>query len=136
MPHITVEYSANLESRVDLRALIRAVHQAALETGVFRIGAVRTRAEPRELYEIADGNPENAFVAIRARIAAGRSEADREAVSQALFDAAWELLAADWDRHPLAISVELQEIAPVGAKRRNNLHERAGGQTPEGEVGR
>jgi 5-carboxymethyl-2-hydroxymuconate isomerase len=35
MPHITIEYSANLDGRLDIDALIAAVHQAAIGTGIF-----------------------------------------------------------------------------------------------------
>ena len=45
MPHLTVEYSANLEPRLDVMGLLGAVHRSALSTGVFEIGGIRVRAE-------------------------------------------------------------------------------------------
>ena len=42
MPHLIVEYSANLEPALDIRGLVEALHEAALETGVFPIGGIRT----------------------------------------------------------------------------------------------
>ena len=33
MPHLTVEYSANLDNQIDILKLIEAVHQAALGSG-------------------------------------------------------------------------------------------------------
>jgi 5-carboxymethyl-2-hydroxymuconate isomerase len=124
MPHIIVEYSGNLEAAVDVRTLVKTVHRAALATGIFEVAAVRTRAERRDVYEIADGNPDNIFVAITARIAPGRDEATRTRLGKALLDAANEVLASLYARKPLAISVEVQEIVQVGAFRQNNLHER------------
>ena len=47
----------------------------------------RTRAERRDIYEIADGNPENLFVTITARIGSGRDEATRTRLGKALLDA-------------------------------------------------
>ena len=44
MPHLTVEYSANLEGRTDLDALCAALLETVLETGLFEVGAVRVRA--------------------------------------------------------------------------------------------
>ena len=44
MPHLTIEYSANLDGRVDLDALCAALLETVLETGLFEIGAVRVRA--------------------------------------------------------------------------------------------
>lgn len=130
MPHITVEYSANIAPRADVRALIRAIHRAALTSSVFEVAAVRTRAEPRDLYEIADGNSDNAFVAICVRMAVGRDPEQRQQLSQRLLDAALTELQHAYDTTPLAISVELQEINPVGALRKNNLHQRRGSDLP------
>ena len=56
MPHLIVEYSANLERDVDIPRLVAAVHAAALETGVFPIGGIRTRAERRDIYQVADSH--------------------------------------------------------------------------------
>jgi 5-carboxymethyl-2-hydroxymuconate isomerase len=77
MPHIVVEYSANLEKSIDIRALVRRVHEAVLASGVFELGAVRTRAERREVYEIADGDPDNGFIHVGLSIAPGRDAATR-----------------------------------------------------------
>jgi len=67
MPHITVEYSANLEERLGIDALIGALHDAAIATGLFEIGGIRTRGSRRDHYRIADANPLNGFVAITVR---------------------------------------------------------------------
>ena len=47
MPHLILEYSANLEADIDIRKLITVVHEAALKTGVFPRGGCRTRAARR-----------------------------------------------------------------------------------------
>jgi 5-carboxymethyl-2-hydroxymuconate isomerase len=122
MPHIIVEYSANLDDQIDIQKLIEAVHQAALRTGVFEVAAVRTRAERRDYYVIADGHEDNAFVAISARVAPGRSRETRQRLGQEIFDAACEYLEKVYERTPLAISLEVQEIDNTAAFRKNNLH--------------
>ena len=124
MPHVIVEYSANLDSRVDIPGLLRVVHEAVMATGIADLGALRTRAARRERYVIADGDPANAFVAVMLRLAHGRDDATRERVAQSVFDAACAYLAEDYARNPLAISLELQEIPPPGTLRHNNLRER------------
>lgn len=84
MPHITVKYSANLEAQVSPRRLVDAIHRAALETSVFPIGDLRTRAERRDVYAVTDGDPDNAFVAVVARIGEGRDAATRKRVAATL----------------------------------------------------
>ena len=39
MPHFTIEYSANLEPRVDMGAVVELVRKAAVETASFRSAA-------------------------------------------------------------------------------------------------
>jgi 5-carboxymethyl-2-hydroxymuconate isomerase len=122
MPHLIVEYSANLDNQIDILELVEAVHQAALRTGVFEVAAVRTRAERREYYVIADGHRDNAFVAISVRIAPGRPPETRKRLGQEIFDAACGYLEKVYERAPLAISLEVQEIENTAAFRKNNLH--------------
>ena len=123
MPHITIEYSANLEDEINAQALVDAVHRAALDSGLFPVGGVRTRAEMREHYAIADGNPDNAFVAARARIGSGRDTDEKKAMGQAIFRAMCETLEPTYKVRPLAISFDISEIDDELSFKRNNLHE-------------
>jgi 5-carboxymethyl-2-hydroxymuconate isomerase len=122
MPHLIVEYSANLDDQIDIQKLIETLHQAALRTGVFEVAAVRTRAERRDYYVIADGHGDNAFVAISVRVAPGRPRETRQRLGQEIFDAACEYLEKVYERTPLAISLEVREIDNTAAFRKNNLH--------------
>lgn len=124
MPHITVEYSANLEEDVPIPALIGAVHAAALQTGVFPLGGLRTRAERRDLYVIADGAPDNAFLAVLARIGAGRDAETRQRIARDLLRVVEEMTRDAFARRGLGITVEVQEIDPTASLKLNNLHER------------
>ncbi len=124
MPHITVEYSANLEAQVSPRRLVDAVHHAALATGVFPVGGLRTRAERREVYAVADGDPDNAFVAIVARIGEGRDAATRKRVAAALMAVLEAETAKAFRSRGLGLTVEVQEIDSTASLKTNNLHER------------
>jgi 5-carboxymethyl-2-hydroxymuconate isomerase len=121
MPHLTVEYSANLKKKVDIQKLVEAIHQAALHTGVFEVAAVRTRAAGREHYVIADGHRDNAFVAIAVRVAPGRSPETRKRLGQEIFDAACNFLKDVYATTPMAISLEVLEIDNTAAFRKKNL---------------
>jgi 5-carboxymethyl-2-hydroxymuconate isomerase len=112
-----------MSGRTDLRALTRAMHAAALETGVFPIGGLRVRVAERSIYEIADGDESNAFVHVEVRIGAGRDLATRQRAGKHLFDALTTALADAYERSPLGISLEVVEIVPDTSYKRNNLHE-------------
>jgi 5-carboxymethyl-2-hydroxymuconate isomerase len=124
MPHLNVEYSANLESRLDIQALVDRLHTVALETGVFPLGGVRTRAEARRFYRIADGNPEAGYIHMIVRIGAGRDFETRRKAGDTIFGALSEFTADLFECSPLALSFELHEIPADMAWRKNNLHER------------
>jgi 5-carboxymethyl-2-hydroxymuconate isomerase len=124
MPHFTVEYSANLEPEIAPRRLVEAVHTAVLASGVFELAALRTRAERRDVFMIADGDPQNAFVAVVGRVGPGRSAADRMRVAQGVMDALAAETKAVFATRGLALSVELAEIDNDAAVRKNNLHTR------------
>jgi 5-carboxymethyl-2-hydroxymuconate isomerase len=126
LPHLTIEYSANLEHVIQVQSLVDRLHRAAVETEVFPIGGIRTRAVVREHFRVADGHPENAFVHVVLRMARGRDVETRQRVGQHLFNTLCEALAPTTGSRPLAISFEVEEIDPAWNYRRNNLHDIVG----------
>ena len=123
MAHILIEYSAGLRGRIDLRGFLTVVHQAALATGVFPIGGIRTRAYCAEHCVIADGHRDNGFVHLSLKVGHGRDLETRKRACEAIFDAACRHLAPLFETVPLGISLEMQEIDPVLTYRKNNLHD-------------
>ena len=78
MPHLTLEYSANLASGESIdqlcETLAHVLDAQRDENGarVYPRGGIRTRALRCEQYFVADGNPENAFMHGCLKIGAGR----------------------------------------------------------------
>lgn len=124
MPHIVVEYSANLEEQVSPRRLVDELHRTALATGVFPTGGLRTRAERRDVYAVADGDPNHAFVAVVARISAGRDADTRRRVAAALMETLEAETAEAFRSRGLGLTVEVAEIDGTASLKTNNLHER------------
>ena len=121
MPHITIEYSANVADKCDIQALVDVVHERARQTEVAPLAGIRTRAVAREFYRIADGNPDHGFVSLHAQIGPGRSpEVKKDLVAQ-LLDAMNEVLAPVQDSSPLAISAKLTEIDAEFRTNQNNV---------------
>lgn len=123
MPHQIIEYSANLEERVDVDALVRVMHEAAAAIDALPLGGLRTRAVARRRYRIADGHPDNAFINVVLRIGEGRPFELRKATGEALFTALCDFLAPVYDATPLAISYEIQEIDTDLRWKQNNLRD-------------
>jgi 5-carboxymethyl-2-hydroxymuconate isomerase len=123
MAHIVIEYSANLREQLDVPGFLHAVHGAALATGVFPIGGIRTRAYEAEDYVVADAHPDNAFIHISLRVGHGRDVETRKRACEAIFAVACERIATLQEQIPLGIALEMQEIDPVLTFKKNNLHE-------------
>jgi 5-carboxymethyl-2-hydroxymuconate isomerase len=128
MPHLTLEYSANLQTDVgalcqELAATLvaqRDDHGAA----VYPIGGVRVRALRCDDYCIADGAPDAAFVHGTLKVAAGRSDAVKRATGDALFEAMKRRCELEFAARGLALSLEIQEFGEAGTWKHNNLHQR------------
>lgn len=123
MPHLRVEYSANLQDSIDIPGLLSSLHKAAIATGVFPAGGTRTRALRIEEYCIADGHPDNGFVHVCVQMGHGRDLDTRKRVGEQLFAALTQTLARAYIERPLGLSLELQELDPVLNFKKNNLHE-------------
>lgn len=119
MPHVSIEYSANVAEHHDIQALVDVVHAAALTHGLASPSALRTRAIGRDHYRVADGAAIFGFVAIHARVGPGRAPEEKRTFIEELLDAA-QVTVGD---SPLAIawSIELTEINPEFRINRNGV---------------
>jgi 5-carboxymethyl-2-hydroxymuconate isomerase len=123
VPHVLVEYSANLDAQLDFPGFLSALRDSALATGVFPLGGIRVRAYRADHYLIADGSTANAFVHIMLRMGHGRDLETRRRACDAIFATTCEQLQEIYERIPLGISLEMQEIGPELTNKKNNLHE-------------
>lgn len=123
MPHQIIEYSANLESSVDIDALVTVLHETAAGIDALPIGGLRTRAVARQHYRIADGHPDNAFINVVLRLAPGRPFDVRKAAGEKLYAALCDYLEPVFSSSPLAISYEIQELDADLRWKKNNLRD-------------
>ena len=124
MPHLTLEYSANLGGLVDIDALCDALASAILESGLFEIGAIRVRALRAEAYAIADRHVDNAFIDMSFRIGAGRTDEEKQQAGALIFARANATLAELFNRPHFALSLEIREIDPALSWKNNAIHPR------------
>jgi len=126
MPHLIVEYSANIEADVAPQRLLDEFHAAALATGVSEPVGVRTRLARRDYYKLGEDGGDNAFVHIVARLRQGRTTEQKKMLLAALMEQANITLAPAFAARPLALTIEVHEIDPEFRVMRNGLRERAG----------
>ena len=132
MPHFTIEYSANLEGRVDMGKVVEIVRKAAVETGIFPIGGIRVRAILCEHYAIADGSAQSGFLAMVLRLGEGRDLAARKKAGEHIFKALSAYLDPVFAQGKFALSFDMQINDKETSWKRNNIHEALKVETTHG----
>ena len=127
MPHLSIQYSSNLDRETDIAALCKALLDVIAARSIFPLGGIRVRAFPAEHYAIADLHPDNAFADMVFRIGAGRSTAQKAEVGAALMAAAEHHFAAQLARPHFALSLEIIDITPDANWKTNSIHPRLKG---------
>lgn len=123
MPHFKIEYSANLDARVDMSALVEIVRKAAVESGIFPLGGIRVRAIRCEHYSIADGRPDLGFLDMVLRLGEGRDLAARKKAGEHIFRVLSDHLDPLFAQSPFALSFDMQINDKQTSGKRNNIHE-------------
>jgi 5-carboxymethyl-2-hydroxymuconate isomerase len=123
MPHFTIEYSANLDTRVDMAAVVELVRKAAVETGIFPLGGIRVRAIKCEHYAIADGSPQLGFLSMLLRLGEGRDLPTRKKAGEHIFKTLSTYLDPVFAGSKFALSFDMQVNDGETSWKRNNIHD-------------
>ena len=123
MPHFTLEYSANLDARLDMGQVVEVVRRAAVETGIFPLGGIRVRAIRCEHYAIADGSAQFGFLDMVLRLGEGRDLATRKKAGEHVFRTLSDHLDPVFAASKFALSFDMQINDKEMSWKRNNIHE-------------
>ena len=123
MPHFTIEYSANLDARLDIGVVCEVVRKAAIETGIFPLGGIRVRAIRCDHFAIADGRNGLGFLDMLLRIGEGRDLATRTKAGDHIFKALSDYLAPVFAQSKFALSFDMQINDKDTSWKRNNIHD-------------
>lgn len=124
MPHLSIQYSPQLDDQYDLDDLCHRLSDVMIETGVFPAGGVRVRAFRADNESVADRHPDNAFVAMQAYIGAGRSLEDKQRAGAQVFAAAEAFFADRLAEPHFLLSFEIFENDPALSWKKNTVHAR------------
>jgi 5-carboxymethyl-2-hydroxymuconate isomerase len=123
MPHFTLEYSANLDDRVDMGKVVEIVRKAAVETGIFPLGGIRVRAIRCEHFAIAGGQSDFGFLAMVLRLGEGRDLAARKTAGEHIFKTLSSYLDPVFAAGKFALSFDMQINDKETSWKRNNIHD-------------
>src|SRR3982074_2652071 len=132
MPHFTVEYSANLDGRVDMGAVVELVRKEAVATGIFPLGGIRVRAIKCAHYAIADGASNFGLLDRVVRLGEVGDLATRQKAGEHIFKALSAYLDPVFANSRFALSFDMQINDKETSWKRNNIHEALKVETAHG----
>ena len=108
MPHLTLEYSDNIE--VDVQPLLARLHEELVATGAINLKGIKSRAIKHTQYRIADGNPDYAFVHVGLLIREGRPIEIQKEATQRVMKVLKETFGMLFETRKLSLTVDLKEM--------------------------
>jgi 5-carboxymethyl-2-hydroxymuconate isomerase len=129
MPHLVILYTPNVEPDADMPALCRALADTMLaqrdDAGrqVYPTGGTRVLAYPAAHYAVADGSGDHGFIYMNLRMAAGRSDAVKKRIGDALVATGQRHFESLLARRAVGITLQIDESpGQVYDGKLGNLH--------------
>jgi len=122
MPHLTLEYTANLD--FDVQALLAHLHQELVATGAVNLKGIKSRTIRLTDYRIADGDPAYAFVHVNLLIRAGRPLEIQQEAARRVMDVLKAAFGQRFESGYLSLSVDIQEMREGIAQTLHNIPQR------------
>jgi len=108
MPHLTLEYTDNIE--VDVQPLLARLHEEVVATGAINLKGIKSRAIKHTQYRIADGDPDYAFVHVGLLIREGRPIEVQKDATQRVMKVLKETFGHLFEKRKLSLTVDLKEM--------------------------
>jgi 5-carboxymethyl-2-hydroxymuconate isomerase len=112
MPHLVLEYTANVPDAPDFDLVLRRLHGVMTTVGPFDLANVKSRAVRREVFRVADGSPDRAFVHLTVAVLAGREAPVLRATGDALLAVLCNCFPRARAERRCDVTVELREMVP------------------------
>ena len=111
MPHCIIDYSADVAEQVDIEALMAAVHQGAMDSGLFPEYDIKTRASAFERHRT--GQSRDSFVHVAVHLLDGRSDEQKAALSEGVLARIEPLLP-----RVVSVGVEIRDMHRASYRKR------------------
>ena len=129
MPHLQIDYSANLDALLDMGALCETLRSAAAAIDTFPTAGIRVRAIRVDHVAMADGDPKHGFIDLSVRLREGRPDDVKQDAIERLFAALKDFAQPAMASQSIALSAELREISATFAPKFGNVRDHMEGKT-------
>ena len=108
MPHLTLEYTDNLE--FEIQPLLARLHEELVATGAINLKGIKSRAIRHSDYRIADGDPAYAFVHVGLLIREGRPIEVQQDAARRVMQVLKATFGQRLENGYLSLSVDIKEL--------------------------
>ena len=122
MPHLTLEYTDNLDFEV--QPLLARLHEEVVATGAINLKGIKSRAIRHTQYRIADGDPQYAFVHVGLLIREGRPVEIQKEATRRVMAVLKETFGHRFEKEYLSLSVDIKEMREGIALTEHNIPNR------------
>jgi 5-carboxymethyl-2-hydroxymuconate isomerase len=110
MPHLTLEYTGNIDQPLDFDELFARLHGVLAEVAAISVDNCKSRAIRLDTYYVGDGLDRGAFVHLTVRFLAGRAPELKQQIGRRCLAVLEAAFAPSLVELGLQITVELQDI--------------------------
>ena len=111
MPHLTVEYSANIIEKDNIHDLFQLCHSTLVSSLPTDIHTCKSRAIEYSQFLVGNGDAKNAFVHVNLCVLPGRSQETLEKTSHQIMEILQAYFSISKQQLNLSFSIEIKELA-------------------------
>jgi 5-carboxymethyl-2-hydroxymuconate isomerase len=119
MPHLTLEYSDNIE--INVQPLLARLHDELVATGAVAMKGLKSRAIRHAEYRIADGDASYAFVHLNILLREGRPLEVQQEVAKRAMAVLEDTCGHRFKEGYLSLSVDIKEMKEGVAMTKHNI---------------
>jgi 5-carboxymethyl-2-hydroxymuconate isomerase len=110
MPHLTLEYTANIPAPKDPALIMKTMHEVLHEVGGVKIENCKSRIKAADPFFISRGEESAAFLHLDVRLIEGRTNELKQEIGGGLLDILKQEYKKEMQTRDLQITVEIRDI--------------------------
>lgn len=112
MPHLILEFSANIAEDLKGVELLQELNTALSETLACPVNAIKSRIKACEEFAVGDGKTENVFIHLEVGLLRGRSVEEKSALSEVFEAILKRYFAKTLSEKAVSLTTEYRDINP------------------------
>jgi 5-carboxymethyl-2-hydroxymuconate isomerase len=121
MPHCILEYSSNINDKINLKKLLHDINTMLAGTGPFNLMDIKSRAVEHDLYVVGDGDPNRAFAGLTISIFSGRPDDVKANITESALQLLKDAFNTTLQEKKCSITVQLVDIHRESYRRINSV---------------